>query len=261
MKPPPFSGAAVALLLLAGCRGTLSPLSNRLKLGEEAYIVFTADGEDGKGDLFASPAAGGKSFQVTFTRVDERAPALSPDGVVLAFLRSIAPGDTSGVSVVLLNLLSGAERRVDAPPGASSLAWLPDGTVLLVRAASGILRSAAPPQPLTLEPVPASGQAPADSLLRVLLGDPAVGEAGRCASGTGVCARLANGDSLTLSTEGSYPARWGTDSVAYLERGSFVIRPLAGGATRTVRWTESIEHPRGLTYFGGAPRRGNTAGQ
>jgi hypothetical protein len=251
----------VALLLLVGCRGTLSPLSNRLKVGEEAYVVFTADGEDGKGDLFASPAAGGKTFQVTFTRVDERAPALSPDGVVLAFLRSVAPGDTSGVSVVLLNLLSGAERRVEAPPGAASLAWSSDGTALLVRTGSGILRSAAPPQPMNLEPVPASGQDQADSLFRVLLGDPAVGEAGRCVSGTGVCARLANGDSLTLSIEGSDPARWGTDSVAYLERGRFVVRPLGGGATRTVSWTGSIGHPRGLTYFGGAPRPGNPTGQ
>jgi Tol biopolymer transport system component len=241
-------------LLLAGCRGTLSPLSNRLKIGEESYVVFAADGEDGKGDLFASPSGGGQAFQVTFTRLDERMPALSPDGTVLAFLRSVAPGDTTSVSVVLLNLLSGAERWMDAPPGSRAVAWSSDGSTLLVQAGSGILRTTTPPQPMTLEPVPASGQAQADSLFRVLLGDPPVGEAVTCGTGTGVCARLANGDSLTLSGEGSAPVHWGTDSVAYLERGSFVVRPLAGGRTRTVTWTGSIGHPRGLTYFGGVKR-------
>jgi len=253
-----FSRTAVALLALAGCRGTLSPLSNRLKIGEEPYIVFAADGEDGKGDLFASSANGGKIFQVTFTRVDERAPALSPDGSILAFLRSLAPGDSSGVSVVLFNLLSGAERRADAPPGTMAVAWSADGSALLVRATAGILRTSAPPQPMHLEPVPASGQAQADSLFRVLLGDPAVGEAGACASGAGVCARLANGDSLTLSAEGSNPARWGTDSVAYLVRDNFVVRPLGGGTTRTVHWAGSIGHPRGLAYFGGPTRKTST---
>jgi hypothetical protein len=91
----------------------------------------------------------------------------------------------------------------------------------------------------------------ADSLFRVLLGDPAVGEAGACPSGVGVCAWLTNGDSLTLSTDGSAPLRWGTDSVAYLEQGSFVVRPLAGGRTRKVSWRETVVHPRGLTYFAG----------
>src|SRR6267142_409397 len=61
---------ALALLaagLLAACRGTLSPLSNRLKIGEESYIVFSADGEDGLSDLFASPPSGSPTFQITFT--------------------------------------------------------------------------------------------------------------------------------------------------------------------------------------------------
>jgi WD40-like Beta Propeller Repeat len=246
--------AALALLVTAGCRGTLSPLSNRLKVGEEPYIVFVADGEDGKGDLFASPPDGGKAFQITFTRVDERAPALSPDGSILAFLRALRPGDTSGASVVLLNLLSGGERWVDAPAGARSLAWSSDGSMLLVRTGVGIERTAAPPGSLALEDVPASGQLQADSAFRVLLGDPPVGEVTPCSDGTGICARLLNGESLTLSSQGTAPIRWGTDSVAYLEGSSYVVRPLGGGRTRAVKWHSVPGHPRELTYFGGIRR-------
>lgn len=254
MRRRGLAGGALALLVLSGCRGTLSPLSNRLKVGEEPYIVFAADGEDGKGDLFASRPEGGKAFQVTFTRLDERAAVLSPDGSVLAFLRAVAPGDTSGASVVLLNLLSGGERRVDAPPGVVALAWSSDGTTLLVRAARGILRTAAPPGPMALTPVPASHQAQSDSAFRVLLGDPPVGEAGPCADNAGVCARLVSGDSLTLSVAGTGPLRWGADSVAYLEAGGFVVRPLGGGRLRVANWTSPVRNARGLTYFRGIRR-------
>lgn len=223
-------------------------------MGEESYIVFAADGEDGKGDLFASPPQGGKPFQITFTRVDERAPALSPDGSILAFLRSRTVEDTSGVSLVLFNLVNGAERRTGAPPAAFALAWSSDGSSLLVRTPSSILGTAVPPQPLALSPVPASDQSRADSLFRVILGDPPIGEAAACAGGAGVCARLSNGDSVTLSDQGRAPIRWGNDSVAYVEGGAFVVRPLAGGRIRTVRWTEEAGNPRGLTYFPGVKR-------
>ena len=245
---------AAAVLNLIGCRGSLSPLSNKLKVGEEAYFVYTADGEDGKGDLFASPPQGGKPFQITFTRVDERAPALSPDGSILAFLRSRTAEDTSGVSLVLFNLVNGAERRTGVPPGASALTWSNNGSYLLVRTPSGILSTAAPPKPLALLPVPESDRSRADSLFRVILGDPPVGEAVTCGWGAGVCARLSNGDSVTLSEKGSSPMRWGDDSVAYVEGGAFAVRPLAGGRIRTVRWTEQARNPRGLTYFPGVKR-------
>ena len=254
MRGGPLAWAVLALLVSAGCRGTLSPLSNRLKVGEEPYIVFVADGEDGRGDLFASPPDGGKAFQITFTRVDERAPALSPDGSMLAFLRAPRPGDPSGTWVVLLNLLSGSERWVDAPAGARSLAWSSDGSMLLVRTGAGIERTPVPPRSLALEEVPASGRVQADSAFRVLLGNPPVGEVTPCSDGTGICARLANGDSLTLSSQGTAPIRWGTDSVAYLEGSSYVVRPLGGGRTRTVKWSSILGHPRELTYFGGIGR-------
>jgi WD40-like Beta Propeller Repeat len=243
----------ISLLLLAGCRGSLSPLSNRLKIGEEPYVVFTADGEDGRGDLFASPPEGGKAFQVTFTRVDERAPALSPDGSILAFLRGRSVADSNS-SLVLLNLLNGAERQTPAPAGTTAIAWSGDGTTLLVETGAGLQRSGVPPRPLALEPVPATDRSRADSLFRVVLGDPPVGVAGPCASGAGVCARLANGDSLRLSASGSGATRWSSDSLAYREDGGFVIRPLAGGRTRIIRWKDEIRNPRELTRFPGVKR-------
>lgn len=229
-------------------------MSNKLKVGQESYIVFVADGEDGKGDLFASPPQGGKAFQVTFTRVDERSPALSPDGSILAFLRGRGAGDSTGASLVILNLLNGAERRIDAPAGANGVKWSPDGSALLVRTDAEVLSTPAPPLPLQLTTVPQSQQPQSDSLFRAILGDPPVGEAVACSSGRGVCARLSSGDSLTLSLEGSLPTGWSSDSVAYLEGGAFVIRPLAGGRTRTIRWDREFKNPRGLTYFPGEKR-------
>lgn len=244
--------AAIALALVAavGCRGTLSPLSNKLKLGEEAYVVLVADGEDGRGDLYASAPASGTPFQVTFTRVDERAPALSRDGALLAFLRSTTPSDTAASSVVILNLLNGAERRVAAPPGADALRWTADGSALLARTPAGILRTAVPPARLSFAPVPEAGRDAADSLFRTFLGDPPAGEAKPCASGAGLCALLTDGDTVRLSATGREPLAWGTDSVAYFEGAALVIQPLGGGKTRVIRW-ERLSNPRQPTWFPG----------
>lgn len=250
---------ALALLVLAGCRGTLSPLSNKLKVGQEAYVAFVADGEAGQGDLFASPPVSGTAFQVTFTRLDERAPALSPDGATLAFLRAISAGDTAPASLVFLNLLNGAERRTEAPPAIEAVRWSPDGRSLFLRGAAGLYRTPAPPAPLAIAPVTGSERARADSLFRTLLGDPPLGEAGPCASGAGVCARLTGGDTLTLSADGSGSFAWSSDSVGYFEDGGLVIRPLAGGKTRTIRWQASLAHPRQATWFPGTGTQRDSA--
>ncbi|MFN8654104.1 MAG: hypothetical protein U0133_19560 [Gemmatimonadales bacterium] len=240
----------LGLALAGGCRGTLSPLSNKLKVGEESYVVLAADGEGGKGDLFAAAPASGTPFQVTFTRVDERAPALSHDGALLAFLRSATPTDTAGASIVILNLINGAERRVPAPAGVEALRWTPDGAALLARTPAGMLRTPAPPAALAFAPVPEAERAAADSLFRVLLGDPPAGEAKPCADGTGVCAWLASGDTVRLSATGSDPLGWSGDSVGYFEDGTLTIRPLVGGKTRVIRW-DRLSHPRQPTWFAG----------
>lgn len=246
-----IAGAAVWLVLLAGCRGTLSPLSNKLKIGEESYVVFVADGEEGRGDLFAAPPTSGKAFQVTFTRLDERAPALSPDGATVTFLRSPEATDTTGVSLVFLNLINGAERRVAAPPGVKELRWSADGSTVLARSGTGFFRTPAPPQPPAIVPVTDTARPGADSLFRVLLGMPPLGEARPCANGAGVCAWLASGDTLQLSVSGSEPVAWGSDSVGYFEDRALVVRPLAGGRTRAIRWSDNIAHPREPTWFPG----------
>lgn len=240
----------LALILAAGCRGSLSPLSNKLKVGEESYVIVAADGEDGKGDLFAAAPASGTPFQVTFTRVDERAPVLSRDGALLAFLRSATPADSTGTSVVILNLLNGAERRTEAPGGTDALRWAPDGSALFARTPMGLFRTPAPPAPLAFAQVAEAERPAADSLFLVLLGDPPAGEARPCADGSGVCAWLASGDTVRLSATGSDPLGWAGDSVGYFEDGTLTIRPLVGGKTRVIRW-ERLSHPRQPTWFAG----------
>ncbi len=219
-------------------------------------MVFTADGEDGLGDLFASSIQGGTPFQVTFTRVDERLPALSPDGSMLAFVRSRLPGDTSDVSLVVMNLLSGSERRIALPADLrpDATAWSPDGGHLYVRAPGQLLSTPAPPAEAVVAPVPASERAGADSALAVLLGDPPLAEAVPCPGGAGVCARLADGTIATVAADGSAPARWLGDSIVYLERGAWIVRPMGGGRLRALQWTPARQRVRDLTTFRGAPK-------
>lgn len=254
------SWRAFPLLLAAllACRGTLSPLSNKLKVGEEPYLAFAADGEAGAGDLFASALVGGVPYQVTFTRVDERLPALSPDGVMLAFVRARVPGDTATADLVVMNLLNGAERRaeLDRVGGVEGIAWSADGGTIYARRGDAIYALPAPPARGALAPVEPAQAAAADSAFRVLLGRPPVGEAMICPGGAGVCARLGDAPPTPLSPFAASPIRWPGDSVAYLERGEWVIRPLGGGATRILRWTRPVEHPRSVSVFGGRRMRG-----
>lgn len=244
------------LLCVAACRGTLSPLSNRLDVGEEPYLVFSADGEAGVGDLFASALVGGTPYQITFTRVDERLPALSPDGAMLAFVRSRAPGDTSAAALVVMNLLNGAERRADLSPVGTveALAWSPDGATIYARRGEAIFTFPAPPANGDIVPVQPGAAAAADSAFRVFLGRPPVGEALACPGGQGVCTRLGAGEVMLLNPTASSPIRWPGDSLAYLEQGEWTIRPLGGGATRILRWTAPVGHPRSVSVFGGVKR-------
>jgi hypothetical protein len=243
-----------ALMLLA-CRGSLSPLSNKLEVGEEPYVIFAADGEAGVGDLFVSIPVGGSSFQITFTRVDEEIPSLSGDGTMLAFIRSRAPGDTQHRSLVVMNLLNGAERRVDlAGVLPTALTWSRDGARIFLRQGDSVRVTPAPPAALRLAPVASTDRPAADSQLAVLLGDPPMAMAVPCASGEGICARLGDGKEQTITSSGRDPVRWRGDSIAYREDDGWVIRPLAGGRTRALSWTQTSGHPRNLTIFAGRPR-------
>lgn len=247
-------GLLGVVLVLAACRGTLSPLSNRVKVGQEPFMIVVADGEDGLGDLFASSTGGGTAWQLTFTRVDERLPALSPDGISLAFARSRAPGDTSGVHISVMNLLNGAERQLELPTEtrADALAWSADGSRFYARSEGQLLESAAPPAPTGFAPVAAAGRAAAESAFAVLLGTPPTVAVEHCVGGDGLCVRLGDGRVVPLAAGGSGPLRWSGDSVAYWDGGMYVVRPLSGGRTRTLTWDPPLRHPRQATMYAGS---------
>ncbi|HEU5154171.1 MAG TPA: hypothetical protein VFU03_05550 [Gemmatimonadales bacterium] len=234
------------VVFLASCTGSLSPLSHKLKIGQEPYVVFTADGEGDTGDLFASPVGGGAVYQVTFTRLNEHLPRLNPDGSMLAFVR----GDGATSAVWVMNLINGAERRVTEPGGAEpqGLAWSADSKTIYVKVATGVVAAAAPPATPSVTSLEGAARAAGDSALAVLVGDPVAGEVTSCARGGGLCVLL-GGESQRLDSAGTEPLRWGADSVAYRVGDQFVIRPLGGGTTRALRWSRRLEHPRELTYF------------
>jgi WD40-like Beta Propeller Repeat len=247
----------LTLIATFACRGSLSPLSNRLEVGQEPYFVFVADGEAGVGDLFASKPAGGAVYQITYTRVDERLPALSPDGTMLAFLRARAPGSATRQALVVMNLLNGAEQRLDLEaPFPGRMAWSRDGRKLYLRAGDSLLGTPAPPAPFALGLVPDAERPTADSLLSVLLGDPPLAAAVPCDS-TGVCARFGDGTRQVIAAAATEPTRWMGDSILYREAGEWVIRPLAGGRPRVLRASRGLGQWRSLTVFGGPRQGGN----
>jgi hypothetical protein len=244
----------LALSLLPACRGSLSPLSNRIEVGKQAYAIFVADGEDEAGDLFAVEPGGGVTHQVTFTRVDESAPALDRNGVILAFVRRPSPADTAGGAVWALNLLSGQERRLVAPDagaGPIRLGWSADGRMLYMRGAGGLFRVAAPPAAPELQRVLGSDSVAADSALGVLIGSPPFARVAPCAGTAALCI-TGRGDSTSVLAEAATdPVTWGTDSLGYFVGSELIIRPLGAGATRRLGWAPLPRHPRSATFFAG----------
>ncbi|MGH7701542.1 MAG: TolB family protein [Gemmatimonadales bacterium] len=231
----------------------MSPLQNRIDVGQESYAVFVADGEGDQGDLYAVRATGGPVFPITYTLVDESAPALSPDGVTLAFLRVRSSAETARRSVWVMNLLNGAERELPALDGWNPrrIAWSRDGAALFITAAEGNYRVPAPPakpQPVALSP---ADSAVADSALGVWLGQPAFARAVECPgpSGGGLCLLGSDGATSELAENGRDPSRWGQDSLGYFVAGDFLIRPLGAGVMRPLGWVPPPPHPRQLSYF------------
>jgi hypothetical protein len=246
-----LTSAVLLLTLLVGCRVSLSPVKNRVAVGVESYVVFDADGENGEGDLYIGAASGGTAFRITFTRVHEAAPALSPDGIMLAFIRGSHAADSAGYRIWVMNLLNGSEREIPAfGPGAypRRLGWSLDGTSLFVRTSRGDVRVAAPPADPESHAVSQIDKARADTLLSVPLGFPVVGVAADCDSG--ICAFTPSGSQVLTGT-GRGAFRWGADSVAYFKGDEIEVRPLGGGTTRQIRWSGVPGHPRTATQFPG----------
>ncbi len=230
----------------------MSPVQNRLAPGEEPFAVFVATGEAGVGDLFAVRADGGTTFPITYTRVREMDPALSPAGTDIAFIREGVRDDPSSRRVVVMNLLNGAERIVPtdgAIPG--DLAWSIDAARLYIRAGSGTLVAQAPPADPDTRPLDHMEELYADSAFMVLVGTPAFARVIDCPEG-GVCVEQGGGGQRTLySADGRGPVRWGSDSVGYFVGSAFFVRPLGPGRMRELRLTPPRLDPREMTFFPG----------
>lgn len=230
-------------LLLAGC--AFSPLSNRIEVGEEPFVVFVATGPDGNGDLYAAPAGGGMTARITFTPLVESRPALSRRGEVLLFLRAANSDTATTRNLVVMNLLNGAERILPLPEGAGAvdrLAWGREDTVILLGTSTGAWQIAAPPAPPMAHQLTGTDRAAADSLLDIWLGEPRFARAFNCPAAGGVCLIGPGGDTTVLAARGRDPFRWGSDSVAWFEGEELMVRGLGPGIARTIHF--GAETPR-----------------
>ena len=250
---------ATALGLVA-CRG-MSPLTNKIEVGAEPFLVMVGESQDGQTDLFAVSAGGGEVTRLTFTRGIESGPALDPSGSAVAFLRR-PPGQPDGAAwLVVMNLVNSAEREAMVPAAlgtARRIGWSRDGRTLYLRADSGVALTPAPPATMALQPLDSTdpGLAQADSALSILLGDPAMARVESCATdcistASGKqCVVSANGERQELGPTVRSPLRWGTDSLGYLEDDQLMVRPLAGGRPRRVMWVRPPKPVREVTYWG-----------
>jgi dipeptidyl aminopeptidase/acylaminoacyl peptidase len=239
-------------LLLTACGG-ISPLRKHAIVGRDSYAVFVADGADGAGELFAVRGDGGPVFPITFTPVREAKPALSPDGFMLAFLRTRRVQDTVPSSVWVMNLLTGAERRIELPAESEgeAVGWSRDGRSLVVSAGRFAWEVPAPPELSEPRAIPPSRWHRVDSALGVFVGDPPFARVYQCEES--LCAAPARGSPASLAENARDPARWGPDSLAYFSAGELLVRPAGPGKARAVPWTAVPPNPRQLSAFPGAP--------
>lgn len=231
-------GTGLLAVMAIGC--SISPLQGRIDVGEEPFVVFVAEGTDGKTDLFASLPGGGEVSRLTFTELAESSPRVTREGGLVVFLRVRSPSEPDRRDVVIMNLLSGAERRLELPAAAATpeqVAWTADETGVYVRAGEGTWMIQAPPAEGHPVRLPADRLGGADSALAVLLGSPAFARAEPCVDG-GICVTGPNGEPNRLSTTGSGPFRWGSDSLAWFDGGTIRVRPLGPGPVRAVDWTD-----------------------
>ena len=245
------AGWAAASLVsgLAAC--TLPPLRGEMEIGKDAYAVFVGPGSGGS-DLYAVRPNGGVPIALTFSPIAESAPALSPDGATLAFLRSAT--DSTG-TIWLMNLLSGGEREIKLPRGSNAvprrLGWGKDGSALYIDTDRGIWRAAVPPKGGGAVQVGSAELAAADSALRVLVGEPAFAAIERCDSmPQHLCAR-SNGEESVVANDAEFSARWGSDSVAFVRAGVIEVRPVGPGRARRVEFSPARDVTGGFTYFPG----------
>lgn len=249
MRPARWTLALLAAL--TGC--SVTPLTNKIRPGEESFVIGVGEASDGQTDLFAAPAGGGSFTRLTFTRAEERAPSLSPSGTSVAFLRRAGSSDDNW-SLVILNLLNNHESVAPMPRAAGdpvAIGWSVEGTRIVVRA-QAFLETNISPGPVWLRSVTLDSVGWADSITSGLLGNPARAHIATCGAG-GFC--IAGGTDTTRLEGITDPIPWGGDSLGYFTGSEKVweIRPLGGGHTRRPVWTNVPAGLRGLTYQGGMP--------
>jgi hypothetical protein len=246
---------AAGLLLLAACEGSFLPLRGKFEVGHDPMVVFVGGDAPAGGDLYAVSTSGGRAIPITFSTVDEMRPALSPDGSAVVFLRAGSLTDSAPASVWVLNLINGAERQVELPEDAGppeQAGWTDGGRALVVRAGGRLYRAEAPPAEGAARRLPVDQRASAESALAVLLGRPAFARAVPCANPEDLCVVGDTGSPALFARGAREPARWGDDSVAYLEGDRLMVRPLAAGRARQVEWSALPARPRQLSVFAGA---------
>ena len=238
-------------ILLTACGG-ISPLRKHAVVGRDSYAVFVADAPGGARDLFGVRGDGGAVFQITFTPVHEARPALSPDGGMVAFLRARRLQDSVAGAVWVMNLLTGAERRIEMPAriDADAVGWTRDGRSLLVTASRFAYEIPAPPARGEPRAIPPFEWRRVDSALGVFVGDPPFARVYQCEES--LCAVSAGGTPAAVADQGRDPARWGADSLAYFMGDELLIRPVGPGKARRVPWTGAPPNPRELSGFPGA---------
>jgi hypothetical protein len=239
----------------------MSPLTNRIEPGAEPFLVFVGEGAGAQTDLFAVSAGGGEVVRLTFTRDIEWGPALDPSGAVVAFLRSASDAEPGAARLVLMNLVSGAERAAVVPAAigpAGRVGWSQDGRVVYVRGERGMGLTPAPPEPMAVEVLAPTDDraAAADSALAIVLGDPPGARIEPCPADPAPaawCVVTTEGERQALPAGVRDPFRWGGDSLGYFEEDRLMARPLAGGRARRVAWAGVPANPRQPSYAGALP--------
>lgn len=254
-KPLPAHRLPLTACLAAITACGVSPLTNKIKVGEEPFIVVVGEGPDSLTDLYAAPAGGGRFTRVTFNRPEERFPRLSPDGSMVAFLRARSGTTGPPWSLVVLDLRTSAESAGPVPDAAGEpdrLGWTRDGRGVVV-SAGGFLITPVLPDKVQLRPVPGDSVALADSLSREVLGEPPRGMIRECPNG-GLCVFTERGEVTRLDPTATGAVRWSADSLGYFLPDGFEVRPVAGGRPRRPAWSGAPARIRQLTHHPGSPR-------
>jgi len=251
-RPRPRLVATTLATVLASC--ALTPLSHRINVGEEPFLVFVGEGADRHTDLFAVQAGGGAVIQLTFTPQVEWHPRLAPDGKSLAFLRARDSLPTTDRQVVLMDLVTGNERTVTLPDQAGrpqDLGWSPDGAGIYIGADHGLWRADARTATAGAVRMEGTDSVRAVAALQIWLGHPPFARVIPCTSG-GLCVLTVHGDTGALAPTGHDPVRWGDDSVGWFDGSDLYVRPLGPGVRRRIGWTNAPSNPHDATYAPGA---------